>query len=88
LEKGLKVLLTVTSQGTQIPYWTISKIVNTQKDDLPRRTKEQNRVMDSFSDSEIIQMNSIIYNRYMYENIEVSTLEGIKANIIHLYDNK
>jgi hypothetical protein len=77
LEKGLKAHLTVTSQTTQIPYSTVSKIVNTNINDLPRRTKEPNRVMDSFSDREITQIKSIICN--IYENNEVPTLEGIKA---------
>jgi hypothetical protein len=77
LEKGLKVPLTVTNQTTQTPYSTVSKIVNTNINDLPRRTKEPNRVLDSFSDHEITQIKSIIYN--MYENNAVPTLEGIKA---------
>lgn len=76
LERNIKPSLKLTSEATKIPYSTVSRIVNARKDCLPKTVKKSKKVADSFSDVELKEMRTIIYN--MYDKNEVPTLEGIK----------
>jgi hypothetical protein len=73
LKQGATAPLKTTSEATQIPLSTLSRIVNSNEKDLPRAPTSRKSIKDVYSENEIKEMKRIIYR--MFDNNEVPTLE-------------
>jgi hypothetical protein len=72
LKQGATAPLKTTSEATQIPLSTLSRIVNSNEEDLPRAPISRKSIKDVYSENEIKEMKRIIYR--MFDNNEVPTL--------------
>jgi transposase len=79
LKQGATAPLKTTSEATQIPLSTLSRIVNSNEEDLPRAPTSRKSIKDVYSENEIKEMKRIIYR--MFDNNKVPTLEGIKSTL-------